>query len=268
MDEEWNSFQNETNGNSTMEYDPRSLTEEMVFKFDFYSNYLVLVLPFLFAHSMVEPFQVFNEFLVADHKTVNITLGSMAPPLIGFFCFFIGKGLKLTDTLFATLSEPSSLSKLPIYIYSETCFSFLSFFWLHFLLAAYEFFFYWYVNVVSDLANNILTTSYDIDSLLRKCKKLIFLMVKLQSGFGRFLVVDLSLMLQFWLLHTFNAYTSFQVNYQRALSSVLVIAAEFSRVFYLSTKCGKFSEQADQVIMKLEETRVESEKKHDKKVID
>ena len=60
MDEEWNSFQNETNGNSTMEYDPRSLTEEMVFKFDFYSNYLVLVLPFLFAHSMVEPFQVFN----------------------------------------------------------------------------------------------------------------------------------------------------------------------------------------------------------------
>ena len=95
-----------------MDYNPQSLTEEMVFKFDFYSNYLVLVLPFVFAHSMVESFQVLNEFLVADHKTSKITLGSMAPPLIGFISFFIGKGLKLTDTLFATLSEPSWFSKL------------------------------------------------------------------------------------------------------------------------------------------------------------
>ena len=160
------------------------------------------------------------------------------------------------------------MTQLPIYLFFETCFNFLSFFWLHFLLAVHEFFFYWYVNVISDLANTIISTQYDIGTLLRKSKKLKLLMVNLQKGFGRFLLIDLSLMLQFWLLHTFNAYTSFQANYRRALSSLLVIGAEFSRVFYLSTMCGKFTEQADQVIMKLEEARVGSEEKHDKKVID
>ena len=91
-------------------------------------------------------------------------------------------------------------------------------------------------------------------------------MENIQQGFGRFLLIDLTLMLLFWLIHTFQAYTSVESSYLQALASVLIIWAEFSRVFYLSTKCGKFTEKSNQVIMKLEEERVKPEEEHEKKV--
>ena len=265
IDKEWEALQNGTDGNAKMEFNPGSLTEEIIFGIEFSSAFLVLILPFVFSDSMAKPFECITTLLSTDRDIVKSTLGPTIPPLIGFCCFFIGKAFRMTDT-FTPMPGHYEASKFFFYTYSEICFQFLSFLGLHFLLAVFEFFFYWYVSVFVDLANNILTTSYDTGTLLRRSKELNFLMENIQHGFGRFLLIDLTLMLLFWLVHTFNAYTSFDSNYLQALASVLIICAEFSRVFYLSTKCGKFTDKTNQVIMKLEEKRVEPQEEHEKKV--
>ena len=93
--------------------------------------------------------------------------------------------------------------------------------------------------------------TYDRTTMFARAKMLPCLMEALQRGFGFFILVDITLMLIYWLLHLYHAYFTFQVRIQLpefdsvssfqsqegivpALASALVILAEFSRVFMLS----------------------------------
>ena len=119
---------------------------------------------------------------------------------------------------------------------------------LHFLLAMYEQYLYQSCNLFQVMAQLTLNT-YDRTTMFARAKMLPCLMEALQRGFGFFILVDITLMLIYWLLHLYHAYFTFQVRIQNlllflvslsqegivpALASALVILAEFSRVFMLS----------------------------------
>ena len=103
--------------------------------------------------------------------------------------------------------------------------------------------------------------------LLERAKMLPDAMEAVQGGYGLFILVDICLMLLYWLLHTYHAYFTFQVTTDiiliegkrrtiniicdvlnlkllqeglfPAVASILIIFAEFSRVFLLSWASSK-----------------------------
>ena len=103
--------------------------------------------------------------------------------------------------------------------------------------------------------------------LLERAQMLPDAMEAVQGGYGLFILVDICLMLLYWLLHTYHAYFTFQVKTDiilteckrrtiniicdvlnlkllqeglfPAVASILIIFAEFSRVFLLSGASSK-----------------------------
>ena len=86
-------------------------------------------------------------------------------------------------------------------------------------------------------------------------RQLIIFMDSFQQCYGVFLLVDLTLMFLYWLIHLYNAYFTFQESPLAASGSVLIILAELWRVLLLSEACHQFTMEANKVIMKLEEIK-------------
>ena len=98
------------------------------------------------------------------------------------------------------------------------------------------------------------------DSTLTRAKILPEAVAAIQGAFGFFLLVDITLMLIYWLLHTYHAYFTFQVILKGlnnilvikfhsfcfqegvlpATGSALIILAEFSRIFLLTNASSKY----------------------------
>ena len=81
-------------------------------------------------------------------------------------------------------------------------------------MATYEYFFYRNMPSYESLAKRVLKTE-DPRLLLDRTKELTVFMKNTQDGYGFFLLVDLTLMLLYWLIHTFKAYFTFQVNHKK-----------------------------------------------------
>ena len=97
------------------------------------------------------------------------------------------------------------------------------------------------------------------DGTLTRAKILPEAMGAIQGTFGFFLLVDITLMLIYWLLHTYHAYftflvilkglnnflvikfnsSCFQEGVLPATGSALIIMAEFSRIFLLTNAGSK-----------------------------
>ena len=93
-------------------------------------------------------------------------------------------------------------------------------------------------------------------------------MKNLQKCSGVFLLVDLSLMFFYWLIHLYNAYFTFQEGPLAACGSVLIIAAELWRVVLISEAGEQFTEKTNDVVSKLEDMRLTLTDKEDRQVGD
>ena len=126
-------------------------------------------------------------------------------PIMGFLLFAVGKSLYLTYVLIRW-DQPG----LFLWRYINTCFFVLTHLPLHFLLAVFENYLYQNFNIFHVMCSWVLS-SKDHDRPSDRAKILPDVMEAIQGGFGFFLLVDLTLMLCFWLLHTYFAYFTFQV---------------------------------------------------------
>ena len=190
-----------------------STSGKVVMGIGFYVNFLAFVLPFAFAYFVAKPLERIYRTRTAEHNSALEESKSAATgaffPLFGFVLFFIGKLMHVIPYLRWCLGM-KGFSKFYFYIYNYLCNYFFIDFPLHFLLATYEYFFYRIMPSYECLAKRVLKTE-DPRKLLERTKELTVFMENTQNGFGFFLLVDLSLMLLFWLIHTFKAYFTFQV---------------------------------------------------------
>ena len=200
--------------NSTMKWNSSSNIGLIVRGFELYVNLLVYILPFAFAYFLAKPLENIYKIRTAEDN-LNLEKSALAVkgavfPIFGFLLFFVGKGLHATSLISWCLSI-EGFSKYHFYLYVSLCSSVLVDFPLHFLLATYEYFFYRNMPSYDSLAKRVLKTE-DPRLLLDRTKELTVFMECTQNGYGFFLLVDLTLMLLYWLIHTFKAYFTFQVD--------------------------------------------------------
>ena len=199
--------------NSTTASFVSSTSGKVVRGIGFCVNFLAFVLPFAFAYFVAKPLEGIYRIRTAEHNSALEESKSAAKgacfPILGLGLFFIGKLIHVIGYLRWCLGM-KGFSKFYFYIYTYLCTRFLIDFPLHFLLATYEYFFYRIMPSYESLAKRVLKTE-DPKLLLERTKELTVFMENTQNGYGFFLLVDLALMLLFWLMHTFKAYFSFQV---------------------------------------------------------
>ena len=178
------------------------------------ANLLVYVLPFTFAHFLVKPIENIYRIQSAQH---NLTLdlgksGTIAAviPLLCFALFLLGKTVQVTSYL-SYWYNTEDFSKYPFFFYTFLCERLLIDFPLGFLLATHEYFLYQIILTYKVFAARVLQTE-EPHLLLARTRELTVFMENFQNGYGFFLLVDLTLMLLYWLIHTFKAYFTFQAS--------------------------------------------------------
>ena len=169
-------------------------------------------------------------------------------PFVGFFLFCVGK-LLITGSILAmmTIATPGYLSK-PFTVYHQVAGIMLSPLGLHFFLAYQEFIFYSFCSYYRSFAKRVLETSGDEqrqptataerqknilvydpprrETLLHSnLKDLVDTMKNMTETFGPFLLQNFSLMLLYWLLHSYTlCYFVLQTVGQLSVSDPTLIA--------------------------------------------
>ena len=193
-----------------------STAGKIVSRFEVYVNVLAYMLPFALPHFLAKPLETIYRIRTAEHnlnlEKSRISIEGTIFPMIGFILFFIGKLLSTISYFEWCFNQIEGFSKYHFFIYYRLCTSFCINFPLHFLLATYEYFFYRNLPTYCSLVKRVLKTE-DPRLLLTRTKELTIFMECTQNGYGFFLLVDLTLMLLFWLIHTFKAYFTFQVSH-------------------------------------------------------
>ena len=182
---------------------------------EFCLDFLIFILPFAFAYVYVEhgskmwqtQFE-FEKLLVGECLPSFVNLRQVLFPILGFVLFAFGKLLSLT----LILTETGLLRNgLYINVYTFACFFLLAHLPLHSFLAINE-------NTLYQLFNSFHVLSCwtseakDQVTLLARAKMLPGIMKGIQRGFGFFILVDITLMLIYWLLHLYHTYFTFQVS--------------------------------------------------------
>ena len=224
-------------------------------------SFLIYILPLAFSYSAIENtkkiFRCYIEFqnmFFMEEGTRFIILKQVLFPLVGFLLFAVGKLLNLVYRV-EIIDDPGFY--LIRFIY--TCFFFLTHLPLHLLLAMHEYHLYWNFNLFHEMCSWALRATVH-DGTLTRAKILPEAMGAIQGTFGFFLLVDITLMLIYWLLHTYHAYftflvilkglnnflvikfnsSCFQEGVLPATGSALIIMAEFSRIFLLTNASSKY----------------------------
>ena len=193
-----------------------STAGKIVSRIEIYVNVLAYMLPFALPHFLAKPLETIYRIRTAEHnldlEKSRISIEGTLFPMIGFILFFIGKLLSTISEFEWCFNQIEGFSKYHFFIYYRLCTSFCINFPLHFLLATYEYFFYRNLPTYCSLVKRVLKTE-DPRLLLTRTKELTIFMESTQNGYGFFLLIDLTLMLLFWLIHTFKAYFTFQVSH-------------------------------------------------------
>ena len=201
-------------GNTTHKRLQNSKIGQIVAGIEFYANLLVFMLPFAFGYFLAKPLEnIFRIRFAQDN--LNLEKSGLAVkvatfPIFGFLLFFAGK-LMLANSYLRWYLDIEGFSKYHFFLYVTLCALFLVDFPLHFLLATHEYLFFRNMPSYDSLAKRVLKTE-DPRLLLRRIEELTVFMENTQDGYGFFLLVDLTLMLLYWLIHTFKLYFSVQVN--------------------------------------------------------
>ena len=235
-------------------------TRTIVRYIGYFSSYMYYVLPFLFASTMAKPLENMIKIALTENLLTKRNPSQIAKPIVAFICFIIGGFLQTISLLLNLERQYPGYTQLPLHVYSIVGVTFLSSLGLQFCLSVYEFYFYTAANNFYDLARNVFCLDF------QQLTQLIVFMSSFQQCYGVFLLVDLTLMFLYWLIHLYNAYFTFQESPLAASGSVLIILAEFWRVLLLSEACHKFTMEANKVIMKLEEIRA-TMKDYDKRKV-
>ena len=172
-------------------------------------NFLIYVLPFAFAFFAVEPFTKGHyskiEFQNMSRRATFLDVKQVLFPLMGLLVFALGKLLNLVPIM-----KDFYYTGLYINLYNIICSFFLAHLPLHLMLATYEGLLYQSVNLFQVMSSWTLEAN-DQETLFVRAKMLPRVMEGIQKGFGFFILVDVTLMLIYWLLHTYHAYFTFQV---------------------------------------------------------
>ena len=188
---------------------------EELYEAELFINFLVYVLPFAFAFAGIEHFtksyqlQVkFQDMMtMEDNLPQFINVKQVLFPIIGFFLFALGKLLNL---IWMWTKADSIYTGLYINKYTHLCYFLLVHLPLHILLAMYENFLFMTFNMFQVMCSWTLKAK-DKRTLLERANILPGSMEAIQGGFGFFILVDITLMLVYWLLHLYHAYFTFQV---------------------------------------------------------
>lgn len=233
---------------------------QQLYQAEFYINFLVYVLPSAFAFVSVEHVNEsynlmveFKNMMIMEDQPSFVNVKYVLLPIMCFLLFALGKLLNVIQ-IYTTMD--SIHFSLYINMYTNICFFLLVHLPLHFMLAVYENYLYQSFNMFQVMCSWTLNAK-DKSALLARANMLPGVMEAIQRGFGFFILVDITLMLIYWLLHLYHAYFTFQVTLSigkicmylnhiqdglfPASASALIILAEFSRVFLLSDSSARYS---------------------------
>ena len=176
-------------------------------------SFLVYILPLAISYSAIEPLgklcQCFIEFqnmFVMEGIPRLTNLKQVLFPIMGFILLTLGKLLNLMYML-----KKGYYAGLYLNRYLLTCYYFLAHLPLHLLLAIHENFLYQQFNLHHVMCSETLKAIVRGGTLLSRANVLLEFMESTQGVFGFFILVDITLMLIYWLLHTYHAYFAFQV---------------------------------------------------------
>ena len=187
----------------------------IIYDIENYLAFIVFVLPMILSsvqskhinkmyHIMVE----FINSFVMEEKPQLINVRHVLLPLMGFAFFALGKLLNLVY-----VHINFDLPILSINMFCNTCYLFLGHLPLHFLLAVHEHFLYQEFEIFHAMCSWTLNANNGSKALIKRAKVLPELMEAIQGAFGLVLLVDITLMLVYWLLHTYHAYFTLQVKH-------------------------------------------------------
>ena len=219
------------------------------------SCFLYYVLPFILCCKIATPMANINKtVLKTDSHQVDHILCPSYMILLPIFCFlFIAIGnltmaLAFLDVKEKTYPGSSSLLFTNIVVFGQ---GFTSQLGLNFFLVVYEFFFYHVFYLLENFTKYVLATKNTALTLSRT-NDLVFILANFQEAYGWFLLVDLSLLLFFWLSHWYIAFINIKVSTLAVAGPVLVILAEMLRVIGISSACERITNNALEVAMAVE----------------
>ena len=176
-------------------------------------SFLVYILPLAISYSAIEPLEKlclclieFQNLFVMEGKPSLTNLKQVLFPIMGFILLTVGKLLNLIYVV-----RKEYYAGLYLNRYLLTCYYFLAHLPLHLLLAIHENFLYQQFNLHHVMCSETLKAVVRGGTLSR-ANVLLEFMEATQGVFGFFILVDITLMLIYWLLHTYHAYFAFQVN--------------------------------------------------------
>ena len=196
-----------------------------------YSAFLVFILPLVLSSVQAKPinkmYYIIVKFLssfVMEEKPKVVNVKHVLLPLIGFLLYAFGKLLNHIHVLMKF-----DFPLLSINVFMNTCYLFLGHLPLHFLLAMHEHFMYQEFEIFHAMCSWTLRANNGSKALLERASCLPDLMEAIQGCFGLFVFVDITLMLVYWLLHTYNAYFAFQVTrfQNNSISSAKALLCDF-----------------------------------------
>ena len=205
-------YEEKTGKKFSMEFTYQGL--DQLYIAEFYINFLIYVLPSAFAFVLVKHLNKshnaavdFKNMMTMEDQPSFINVKYVVLPIMGFLLFALGKLLNLIQ-LWSKMHI--SLMSLYINMYTNICFFLLVHLPLHFLLAVYESYLYQSFSMFKVISSWTLNAK-DKSALLKRANMLPTQMEATQRGFGFFILVDITLMLIYWLLHLYHAYFTFQV---------------------------------------------------------
>ena len=166
---------------------------------------LAFALPFALIKHIKELLRILREHPMMEKESRLINTKQVLFPILCFSLFALGKLMNLLHLLIKWDYPVFSIGK-----YCWACYLFFGHIPLHCLLAVYENFLYQEFSLFRALCSWVVNTENQNNSMITRAKVLPAAMEAIQ-GFGFFILVDVTLMLVYWLLHTYHAYFTFQV---------------------------------------------------------
>ena len=123
---------------------------------------------------------------------------------------------------------------------------------MQFLFCYYEVMFFNFITLVKlDMKIDFSGTYFDA------LEKLIMKMRIFQDCFNVFLLLDISFMTIFWILHLFQIYLMFHLQSSiSALGSFLIVLAELWRVLTITTECHAYEDTVKKLIDNINEAKL------------
>ena len=218
---------------------------QIVFTIQDLSCFLYYVLPFLLCYKMAKPFSnIFNLISTPSSNSFakdNLNGYVMLFPIVCFLFMIVGNliiSLEFLKQVNDAIPETSLLMSISLF-----GITFTAPLGLHFLLAVYELSFYHIFSYYESFAKNILSTK-EVPNIIAHVKDFVVFLDEFQEAFGCFLLVDLALMLFFWLSHCYIAFINSQVSGTALSGSLLVIVSELLRVVSISSTCEHITKRA------------------------